>query len=70
MNVWIEEYKKFHKEHSNYGSGGAIKFYWKHIDDLIKDTKAETLLDFGCGKGTVYEAVSYTHLTLPTIGEV
>ena len=55
MNIWIEEYKKFHKEHSNYGSGGAIKFYWKHIDDLIKDTKAETLLDFGCGKGTVYE---------------
>ena len=53
MNIWIEEYKKFHKEHSNYGSGGAIKFYWKHIDDLIKDTKAETLLDFGCGKGTV-----------------
>ena len=54
MNIWIEEYKKFHKEHSNYGSGGAIKFYWKHIDDLIKDTKAETLLDFGCGKGTLY----------------
>ena len=55
MNTWIEEYKKFHREHSDYGSGGAIKFYWQHIDDLIKDTKTETLLDYGCGKAEVYE---------------
>ena len=54
MNTWIEEYKKFHREHSDYGSGGAIKFYWQHIDDLIKDTKTETLLDYGCGKAEVY----------------
>ena len=48
---WIDEYKKFHREQRNYGSGGALKFHKQHIDDLIKDTKAETLLDFGCGIG-------------------
>ena len=55
MNWWIEEYKKYHREQNNYGNGGALKFHKRHIDDLILDTKAETLLDFGCGKGEVYE---------------
>ena len=52
---WVDEYKKFHREQRDYGSGGALKFHKQHIDDLIKDTKAETLLDFGCGKAEVYE---------------
>ena len=55
MNWWIEEYKKYHREQNDYGNGGALKFHKRHIDDLIQDTKAETLLDFGCGKGDVYE---------------
>ena len=55
MNWWIEEYKKYHREQNDYGNGGALKFHKRHIDDLIFDTKAETLLDFGCGKGDVYE---------------
>ena len=54
-NWWIEEYKKYHREQNDYGNGGALKFHKRHIDDLILDTKAETLLDFGCGKGDVYE---------------
>ena len=54
-NWWIKEYKKYHAEHSDYGTGGAVKFHWLHIDDLIKDTKTETLLDYGCGKAEVYE---------------
>ena len=54
-NWWIEEYKKFHLEQNDYGNGGALKFHFNHIDDLIKDTKSETLLDFGCGKAEVYE---------------
>ena len=54
-NWWIEEYKKYHREQNDYGNGGALKFHKRHIDDLIQDTKAETLLDFGCGKGDVYK---------------
>ena len=54
-NWWIEEYKKFHLEQNDYGNGGALKFHFNHIEDLIKDTKSETLLDFGCGKAEVYE---------------
>ena len=50
-NWWIEEYKKYHREQNDYGNGGALKFHKRHIDDLIFDTKAETLLDFGCGEG-------------------
>ena len=49
-NWWIEEYKKFHRDINDYGNGGAMKFHHLHIDDLIKDTETETLLDFGCGK--------------------
>ena len=60
MNWWIEEYKKFHREQSNYGSGGALKFHLQHIINLIKDTKSKTLLDFGCGKAEVY-SVSNLH---------
>ena len=55
MINWIEEYKKYHAQHSAYGNGGALKFHWQHINDLIKDTKAETLLDYGCGKAEVYD---------------
>ena len=66
MNWWIEEYKKYHKEQNNYGNGGALKFHKRHIDDLIFDTKAETLLDFGCGKGDVYE-VNDWHWPTPTL---
>lgn len=53
-NWWIEEYKKFHRDINDYGNGGAMKFHHLHIDDLIKDTETETLLDFGCGKAEVY----------------
>lgn len=55
INNWVEEYKKYHAEHSDYGNGGAVKFHWQHINDLIKDTKAQTLLDYGCGKAEIYE---------------
>ena len=35
INNWVEEYKKYHAEHSDYGNGGAVKFHWQHINDLI-----------------------------------
>ncbi len=66
MNEWINQYKQFHNEHSDYGTGGAIKFHWQHIDDLIKDTKTETLLDYGCGKAEVYE-INDWHWPKPTL---
>ena len=54
MNEWIEQYKQYHREHSEYGNGGGLKFYLQHIKDLVQDTKSETLLDYGSGKGQLY----------------
>ena len=59
MNEWIEQYKQYHKEHTEYGNGGGLKFYLQHIIDLVQDTKAETLLDYGCGKAEGY--FEYNH---------
>ena len=55
MNEWIKQYKQYHKEHTEYGNGGGLKFYLQHIIDLVQDTKSETLLDYGCGKGILYD---------------
>ena len=59
MNEWIEQYKQYHKEHTEYGNGGGLKFYLQHIVDLVQDTKTETLLDYGCGKAEGY--LEYNH---------
>ena len=37
MNEWIEQYKQYHREHSEYGNGGGLKFYLQHIKDLVQD---------------------------------
>ena len=55
----IELYKQYHQEHTEYGSGGALKFYLKHIVDLVRDTKSKTILDYGCGKADGY--FKYNH---------
>ena len=54
MNWWIEEYKKYHAELNTNYPGNNLKPQLHHIVDLVKDTKAKTLLDFGCGKGLQY----------------
>jgi len=54
MNEWIEQYKQYHKEHNDYGNGDGLKFYLQHIVDLVHDWKAESILDFGCGKAEGY----------------
>ena len=54
MNEWIEQYKQYHRENTEYGNGGGLKFYLQHIIDLVQDTKSETLLDYGCGKAEGY----------------
>ena len=61
MNEWIEQYKKYHKEHTEYGNGGGLKFYLQHIIDLVQDTKAESLLDYGCGKAEGYLVYNHHH---------
>ena len=59
MNWWIEEYKKYHAELNTNYPGNNLKPQLHHIKDLVKDTKAESLLDFGCGKGLQY--TKYNH---------
>ena len=54
MNWWIEEYKKYHAELDTHYPGDNLKPQLHHIKDLVQDTKAETLLDYGCGKGLQY----------------
>ena len=50
----VELYKQYHNKHKEYGNGGALKFYLNHIVDLVKDTKAKSILDYGCGKAHGY----------------
>jgi len=59
MNEWIEQYKQYHLENTDYGNGGCLKFYLQHIVDLVQDWNAESLLDFGCGKAEGY--LEYSH---------
>ena len=54
MNWWIEEYKKYHAELDSHYPGNNLKPQLHHIKDLVVDTKAKTLLDYGCGKGRQY----------------
>ncbi len=51
---WNEEYKKYHAEKDTNYPGNNLKPQLHHIIDLVKDTKATTLLDYGCGKGLQY----------------
>ena len=50
----VELYKEHHKKVEVYGGGGALKFHLQLVVDVILDTKSKTLLDYGCGKATVY----------------
>ncbi len=57
MNEWIEQYKQYHLENTDYGNGGCLKFYLQHIVDLVQDWNAESLLDFGCGKAETFDQI-------------
>ena len=59
MNEWIEQYKQYHANLNTNYPGNNLKAQLQHIKDLVQDTKAETLLDFGCGKGLQY--TKYKH---------
>jgi len=52
----IELYKKLHKKKSEYGNTGSR--YTKRIIDHIQQYKPESVLDFGCGKGSLAAELS------------
>lgn len=54
MNWWIEEYKKYHAEEETVYPGNNLKPQLHHIHGLVLDTRSESLLDYGCGKGFQY----------------
>ena len=54
MNEWIDQYKQYHADENTNYPGNNLKPQLHHIKDLVTDTKAETLLDYGCGKGLQY----------------
>lgn len=44
--------KQLHEENKSYGAGGSR--WAKHVSNLIKVSKIKTILDYGCGKGSLY----------------
>ena len=53
-NWWIEQYKQYHVEENTNYPGNNLKPQLHHIKTLVEDTKAKSLLDYGCGKGLQY----------------
>ena len=60
----IEEYKKLHKDPTIF-PGKSITKYAHHIRSIIQDNKCKTLLDYGCGKGELYEEEDKSKLGKP-----
>ena len=62
MSSYIEQYKKLHYNQLNFGNSSA-----KYIDEvslMINFLKPNTILDYGCGKGALIDAISkkYPHI--------
>ena len=53
-NKLIEEYKKLHEDPTIF-PGKSITKYAHYVRSIIRDNKCKTLLDYGCGKGGLYE---------------
>jgi len=52
-NKYINQYKQYHSNPELY-PGNSFGNGYQHITDLIQDTGAKTVMDYGCGKGTQY----------------
>ena len=52
-DYYIDQYKQAHTDPKTF-PGISIRYYVKDVAKLIKESGAETLLDFGCGKGQQY----------------
>ena len=53
MNDYIDQYKIFY-ENGGYGNNDPVVAAKDMIKQLIKETKSQTLLDYGCGHGLQY----------------
>jgi len=53
-NELIEEYKKIHEDPEMFPGKSVVK-YAHYIKSIVKDNKCKTLLDYGSGKGYLYE---------------
>ena len=60
----IEEYKKLHKDPTIF-PGKSITKYAHYVRSIIRDNKCKTLLDYGCGKGELYEEENKSKLGKP-----
>ena len=60
----IEEYKKLHKDPTIF-PGKSITKYAHYVRSIIRDNKCKTLLDYGCGKGGLYEEENKNKLGKP-----
>ena len=60
----IEEYKKLHKDPTIF-PGKSITKYAHYVRSIIRDNKCKTLLDYGCGKGGLYEEKNKSKLGKP-----
>ena len=52
-NKYINQYKQYHSNPELY-PGNSFGNGYEHITDLIADTRAKTVMDYGCGKATQY----------------
>ena len=50
----LNEYKDMHKSSSEMFNGRSLVRFAKPIRQLIRNYNCESLLDYGCGKGTLY----------------
>jgi len=59
MNTISKDYKKLltehHKEKEGWGTSGVV--HLKKVLDLIHSTSSKSVLDYGCGKGTLGDRV-------------
>lgn len=51
-----EQNRLLHERSADYGSGSGLK-YEKFIREVMRKTGSSTVLDYGCGKGTLKDAL-------------
>ena len=54
FETMLSFYKEMHQQNPNMFPGASIRHHIQPIGDIIKDKKAETILDYGCGQGKQY----------------
>ncbi len=66
MSSLIDQYKELHKSNKNYGNS-SLK-YLEQISLMIDFLNPKTILDFGCGKGSLVEAISRKYPEIEVFG--